>query len=60
MDADGIPLYKITNWQKAQFLHQLDGTRVCITLPPIGMSLFREVPGKWMALGSAPRNAAFF
>lgn len=59
MDADGIPLYPITNGQKALFLDQVDRARACITLPPIGLLIFRGIPAKWMVLGSAPRNAAF-
>jgi hypothetical protein len=59
VDADGIPLYTITNKQKAHFLDLQDGVRACITLPPIGSCFFREEPGKWMVLGIAPGNAAF-
>jgi hypothetical protein len=34
VDADGIPLSMIKNWQKAQFLDQVCGTRPLITLIP--------------------------
>jgi hypothetical protein len=59
VDADGIPLYTITHWQKALFLDLVDLARPCITLPPIGTNFFPGGPGKWMVLGTAPRNAAF-
>ncbi|MBE3143523.1 MAG: hypothetical protein IMZ61_06330 [Planctomycetes bacterium] len=48
MDADGIPLYTITHWQKAQLLDQVCGVRPRITLPRIGKMFFRGVPAKWM------------
>ncbi len=59
MDEDGIPLHKITNWQKALCLDQMTGMRPCITLPPIGLNLFRGVPVERLDLGLAQRNAAF-
>jgi hypothetical protein len=48
VDADGIPLYTITHWQKAQFLDQVCGARPRITLTRIVKMLFRGVPAKWM------------
>jgi hypothetical protein len=59
VDADGIPLYPITHWQKAQFLDKMDRARAFITLPPNGINLFGGVPDKWIVQGTAPRNAAF-
>jgi hypothetical protein len=59
VDADGIPLYSITHWQKAHFLDQMDTAHACITLPPIGIKSFRGEPNKGMVLDQAPRNAAF-
>jgi len=59
VDADGIPLYSITHWQKAQILDQVCGARPRLTNPRIGKMFFRGLPAKWMVLVTAPRNAAF-
>jgi hypothetical protein len=50
VDADGIPLYTITHWQKAQFLNQVCGAFPRLTLPRIGKMFFRGIPAKWMVL----------
>jgi hypothetical protein len=59
VDADGIPLYILTNWQKALFLDQMNCAPAFISLPPIGMNFIGEVPAERMVLGEAPGNAAF-
>jgi hypothetical protein len=60
VDADGIPLYPITHWQKAQFLDQMCGARVYITLPPNWENAFRgNTSQKDGILGSASKNVAF-
>ena len=59
VDADGIPLYTITHWQKAQFLDQVCGARPRITLPRIGKMFFRGVSAGLMGSGRRSENAAF-
>ncbi len=56
MDADGIPLYIVTNWQKALFLDQMDGAHAFISLPPVGDALHRGVPAERMGPGNSSKE----
>jgi hypothetical protein len=47
VDADGIPLYTITHWQKAQFLNQGRGINPRSHLLRIGKTIIRGIPGNW-------------
>jgi hypothetical protein len=58
VDADGIPLYTITHWQKAHFLDQVCSARPRITLPRIGFLFGEYQPNGWFP-EAGPQNAAF-